>query len=156
MRSGETSLGILVTYSFSSFGKNIVATGHAAIVSKREETIESLPAWFDTSKKDGVWYYPNNWGNKKQVYGVRVRHANGDHYRVAARYAQSQADARKQYNLNFFDKGATERFYCSQLVWRAWKNQGFEVDRMNLGDWEPVSQAELVGGEGTYVFYHEP
>jgi hypothetical protein len=24
---------------------------------------------------------------------------------------------------------------------------------MNLGDWEPVSPAELVGGEGTYVFY---
>lgn len=59
------------------------------------------------------------------------------------------------YNINFFNKGTTSKFYCSQLVWRSWKNQGFEVDRMNLGNYEPVSPAELVGGSGTYVFYHK-
>lgn len=161
MRSNGISLGtygdILVTYSFSSFGVDFAVTGHAAIVSERKwETIESMPAWFDSSKKDGVWYYPNNWQRRSKVYGVRVKNANANHYRAAAKYAQRQADDRKKYNLNFFNKGTTKTFYCSQLVWRAWKNQGFEVDRMNLGDWEPVSPAELIGGANTYVFYRKP
>lgn len=159
-RNSSSSLGtygdILVVYSFSSFGINVGATGHAAIVhTDSSRTIESVPAWFDTSKKDGVWFYPNDWKSRSKVYGVRVKGANSTHYTNAAKYAIQQANLRKKYNLNFFDKGTTKSFYCSQLVWRAWKNQGFDIDRMNLGDWEPVSPAELVGGGNTYVFYHK-
>lgn len=151
MFNSNASLGtfgdILVTYSFSSFGINIAAVGHAAIVHNDSSyTIESFP-------DGGVRVYNNDWGSKSRVYGVRVRGASYSDYQNAASYAVSQADAQKPYNWNFFNKGTTDSFYCSQLVWRAWKNQGYEVDRMNLGDWEPVSPAELVGGSQTYVFY---
>ncbi|HCT4600046.1 TPA: hypothetical protein OTY10_000509 [Enterococcus faecalis] len=151
MSRSSSSLGtvgdILVTYSFSSFGIDVAATGHAAIVhTNSNNTIESFP-------NGGVRVYPNDWKNKSKVYGVRVRGASYNDYKNAASYAIRQANAKKPYNKNFFNKGTTAKFYCSQLVWRAWKNQGFEVDRMNLGNYEPVSPAELVGGDGTYVFY---
>ena len=138
---------ILVTYSFSSFGTDVAAVGHAAIVHNNSNyTVESFP-------DGGVAVYDNNWRDKSNVYGVRVKGASLNDYRNAASYALSQAKAKKPYNWNFFNKGTTDSFYCSQLVWRSWKNQGYEVDRMNLGDWEPVSPAELVGGSQTYVFY---
>lgn len=145
---------ILVSYSFSSLGMNIGVPGHAAIVSTiSSQTVESYPK--SAGHANGVRYYTNNWKSKSKVYGIRVRGANHKQYTNAAKYAMMQADARKPYNWNFFNKGTTEKFYCSQLVWRAWKNQGFEVDRMNLGNWEPVSPAELVGGSSTYVFYYK-
>lgn len=138
---------ILVAYSFSSFGIDVAAVGHAAIVhNDSSKTIESFP-------NGGVRVYNNDWGAKSKVYGVRVTEASLSDYKNAASYALSQAHAQKPYNWNFFNKGTTNSFYCSQLVWRSWKNQGYEVDRMNLGNWEPVSPAELVGGSETYVFY---
>lgn len=143
---------ILVTYSFSSFGINVAAVGHAAIVHTTSNyTIESFPE--GDGHANGVRRYANDWGDRARVYGVRVKNATLTDYRNAANYAISQANLKKHYNWNFFNKGTTDTFYCSQLVWRAWKNQGFEVDRMNLGNWEPVSPAELIGGSGTYVFY---
>lgn len=151
--NSDSSLGtygdILVTYSFSSFRVDVGATGHAAIVHNDPNyTIESFP-------DGGVRVYKNDWASKSKVYGVRVKGASGADYTNAASYAITQANLRKPYNWNFFNKGTTDSFYCSQLVWRAWKNQGYEVDRMNLGDWEPVSPAELVGGDETYVFYKD-
>ena len=145
---------ILVTYSFSSFGVDFAVVGHAAIVhTNSSKTIESFPA--TNGHENGVRIYTNNWKTKDKVYGIRVKRAKSIDYTNAAKYAITQADQEKPYNWNFFNKGTTSRFYCSQLVWRAWKNQGFEVDRMNLGNWEPVSPAELVGGSGTYVFYRK-
>ncbi len=148
---------ILVTYSFTSLGADWGATGHAAIVNKdNSQTIESFPSFFGWgSHEDGVRIYPNNWKDYKKVYGVRVSDASLSDYENAASYAKAQADAEKPYNYNFFHKAKTSAFYCSQLVWRAWKNQGYEVDRLNLGNWDPVSPAELVGAKGTYVFYHK-
>ncbi|MBQ2634892.1 MAG: hypothetical protein IJF88_09995 [Oscillospiraceae bacterium] len=149
---GSSSLGtygdILVSFTSSSFGYNWGLPGHAAIVHTNSRyTIESFP-------NGGVRIYTNNWGSKTKVYGVRVKGASSNSYTRAAQYAISQANQGKKYNWIFINKGTTGSFYCSQLVWRAWKNQGFEVDRMNLGNWEPVSPAELVGGSRTYVFYY--
>lgn len=143
---------ILVTYTFSSFGREFYLFGHAAIVHNNSDyTIESYKG--SAEKADGVRIYTNNWASRDRVYGVRVRNASMEDYKNAANYAIRQADLKKPYNINFFNKGTTSKFYCSQLVWRAWKNQGFEIDRMNLGNWEPVSPAELVGARDTYVFY---
>jgi len=145
---------ILVTYSFSSLGADWGATGHAAIVhTDSAYTIESFPK--SKTHEDGVRRYLNTWKNKSKVYGQRVSGASLTEYKDAAKYAITQADAKKSYNWNFFNKGTTSKFYCSQLVWRAWMNQGYDIDRMNLGKYEPVSPAELVGGSNTYTFYHE-
>lgn len=158
LNSKSSTLGsvgdILVTYSFTSFGADVAAVGHAGIVhSNSSYTIESFPK--SKTRANGVRVYTNNWRNKSKVYGVRVSKASYANYKNAASYALTQSNAKKPYNINFFNKGTTSKFYCSQLVWRSWKNQGFEVDRMNLGNYEPVSPAELVGGSGTYVFYHK-
>ena len=145
---------ILVSYTTSSLGIDLAFMGHAAIVaSSSSKTIESYPE--SDGHENGVRVYTNDWKKRDKVYGLRVSGATMTNYRNAAQYAQNQADAKKPYNWNFFNKGTTEKFYCSQLVWRAWKEQGFDIDRMNLGNWEPVSPAELVGGSSTYTFYYK-
>lgn len=152
----ESSIGtfgdILVSYTFSSFGFDIGVPGHAGIVHIEEIwTVESFPE--GNGYANGVRRYTNDWKDRGHSYGVRVKGATKADYTAAAKYAIAQIG--KPYNWNYFNKGTTDSFYCSQLVWRAWKNQGFDIDRMNLGDWEPVSPAELVGGSNTYVFYKD-
>ena len=34
----------------------------------------------------------------------------------------------RSYNINFFDKYTTQKFYCSQLVWRAYAENGIDLD----------------------------
>ncbi len=47
-------------------------------------------------------------GKQKKVYGLWVRKSNNDKYINAAKYAEKQADAKKKYNKNFFDKKTTK------------------------------------------------
>lgn len=140
---------ILVTYSYSSLGVEVSVPGHAAIVSTNAaQTVEAFPS-------GGVRFYTNDWKTKKNVYGLQVKNAGSVQYKNAAKYAMKQADAKKPYNWNYFNKGTTSSFYCSQLVWKAWKEQGFDIDAMNLGNYEPVSPAELVKSSATQTFYHK-
>ncbi|MED3648991.1 YiiX/YebB-like N1pC/P60 family cysteine hydrolase [Heyndrickxia sporothermodurans] len=34
----------------------------------------------------------------------------------------------KPYNFAFGNKTTTDKFYCSQLVWRAWQLMGYDLD----------------------------
>lgn len=43
-------------------------------------------------------------------------------------YAKSKADGSHLYNYEFWDKLTETRFYCSQLVWRAFEKQGVNLD----------------------------
>jgi hypothetical protein len=47
---------------------------------------------------------------------------------AAANYVLSQADAAKPYNVNFFDPSGEAAFYCSQLIYRAYVDQGIDLD----------------------------
>lgn len=146
---------ILVTYTGGTSSSAFFLPGHAAIVARdKYKTVESYPWQFpiynSPTKKDGVQYLANEWGDKNQVFGLRVNGAPYSAYVNAATYAEQQVG--KPYNLNFFWKSRTDSFYCSQLVWRAWYNQGYDIDYVTIDT--IVTPAELVKSGRTYTFYY--
>ena len=136
--------------------------GHAGIVSTdRRWTIESYPArgarmahiTGKARRENGVRKYENAWKKSSKVMGLRVKTAKKRHYMGAAKYAMKQAALRKSYNWNLCNKYTERKFYCSQLVWRAWKQQGYRIESVNLGKYDPVLPVELYWSPLTYVFY---
>lgn len=152
-KSLGTKGDVLVSYDLNS-GSSAIGFGHAAIVSrKKAKTVEAWHKNWSPIKQHGVRRYNNNWGSRKKVYGLWVKKSNNTKYVNAAKYAEKQADQKKPYNLNFFDKKTTKKFYCSQLAWRAWKNQGHDIDNIKIDS--VVSPMELVNSNNTKVFYHK-
>lgn len=144
---------VLVSYDLNS-GSSAIGFGHAAIVSRKSaKTVEAWHKNWSPIKQHGVRRYNNNWGSRKKVYGLWVKKSNNTKYVNAAKYAEKQADQKKPYNLNFLDKKTTKKFYCSQLAWRAWKNQGHDIDNLKVDS--VVSPMELVNSNNTKVFYHK-
>lgn len=146
---------ILISYNIYSSGPASYIPGHAAIVhTDQNYTIESYHIAYSPIKEDGVRRYINDWGNKPRVYGLRVKGASHLNYYRAAQYAHQQAVAKKPYNTIFTDKYRTDAFYCSQLVWRAWLEQGFNLDGIQVPiRADMVTPYDLTVSEETYIFY---
>jgi uncharacterized protein YycO len=134
---------ILVAYNASSWGINFGYPGHAAIVAiANDRTVESFPA-------NGVQYHTNDWGSRSNVYAMTVKGATATAYNKAASYAATQVG--KPYNWNFVNPWAGDKFYCSQLVWKAWKAQGIDVDYVTI---DPiVTPMEIAKSGNTSIYY---
>jgi uncharacterized protein YycO len=150
LRGSELGLygDVLVTY-----GKNTATQffGHAAIVSEYNVwTIESWPLITSPIDEDGVQWYTNDWASYSQTYGLEVYNATDDDYYYASMYAEYQLG--KLYNWNWLDKNTTSYFYCSQLAWRSWLQQGFNLDSYPSDT--VVMPAELVTDGDVYIFYY--
>jgi YVTN family beta-propeller protein len=52
---------------------------------------------------------------------------SNDHKRAAVQWAADQTG--KLYNWNYADPNGTDKFYCSQLVWKAYLSQGINIER---------------------------
>ncbi len=140
---------VLITYSFSSFKKNMDASKHAAIVHENANyTIESYP-------ENEIRVYSNDWANKSRVYGIRVKDASINDYKNVARDALRQDGENKSYSTNLFNKEISNSFYSLELVLKTWKNQGFDIDFNNLESFKAVSRVELTNRSNTYVFYEK-
>lgn len=166
IKRGKKSVGtygdILYAYEFCVTILCGSIIGHVGIVSTDEGwTVESYPKrgarmqhlLGKQKREDGVRLYPNRWRLNKKVLGLRVRTAKKRHYMGAAKYAMKQAKLKKPYNKNIFDKHTEAKFYCSQLVWKAWKKQGYKLELINLGKYDPILPVELYWSPWTYVFY---
>lgn len=57
--------------------------------------------------------------------------ADDDAGLAAARYAEHQVG--KPYNWNFLNRNTVDSFYCSQLCWRSWLEQGYKIDYDEVG-----------------------
>lgn len=95
--------------------------GHAAVVyeDKGFNTVEAFP---DTGVKHhfGDWYRKDS-----DVYLYGVTQSSGTKRANVAQYAHNMVG--KKYSLTA--KKEDERtFYCSKLVWLAWKKQGVDLD----------------------------
>jgi uncharacterized protein YycO len=150
MRSGS-SLGtygdILVSLIINS--GSVGFAGHADIVSSNSlKTIESYAKSWSTINKDGVQYYDNAWNNESGALLVRPIGATILQYNSAASYAANQVG--KAYNWIFTDKYTTDKFYCSQLVWRAWLNQGINCETGSIPN-AIIAPADLVNSSNTYI-----
>ena len=148
-KSGEPGEIWVSTFGNSSGSSAIV--GHAAIVSNRKSiTIESFGENYSPIGKDGVQRYHNYWQNKpggKILLGNKV--SSLKKRKAAASWAESQVG--KPYNWNFLNKWDTGRYYCSQLVWRAWLNQGNNIDYITADT--IVTPAELVNSPATVTLW---
>ncbi|AWI35559.1 septation ring formation regulator EzrA [Bacillus safensis] len=151
-KSMGTKGDVLVSYEINS-GSASIGVGHAAIVAQNSSnTVESWAKSYSPKKQDGVRKYPNTWNTKKKVYGLWVKGSSNAKYIGAAKYAEKQASNKKPYNWNFLNKNTTKSFYCSQLAWRAWKNQGIDIDNIK---WDTiVTPMELVKSNNTKIFKH--
>lgn len=135
---------ILVTLDGISFSSSAWAGGHAGLVEDSNTVIECFGNKGDLN---GVRRWPNDWKNRyNDVTGLRVYGATLAQYQAAK--AEGQKHIGKPYNYNFFYISTTNSFYCSQLVWRAWVNQGYD-----LNDGGAVWPVDLVESSKTYAFY---
>lgn len=108
---------ILVTPS-NVLGKGCI-TGHAGIVDWNSDlTIESMAS-------GGVRRYTNDW-KTRYTKALCATVIDGDPG-LAADYASSKVGS--SYNYNILNKWGTDKFYCSQLVWRAYVDQGIDLDK---------------------------
>ncbi len=148
-KPGEPGEIWVSTFGNSSGSSSLV--GHAAIVSNNKSvTIESFAKNYSPIGLDGVQRYPNGWQNKpggKILLGNRV--SSLQKRKAAADWASSQVG--KPYNWNFFNKWDTSRYYCSQLVWRAWLTQGNDIDYVTIDS--IVTPAELVNSSATVTLW---
>lgn len=133
---------ILVT---SDFFKGLIPTGHAGIVYDSSSTIESVG--------NGVSVLKNNWhSTKNQAWGVTVNGLSDASDAQAAQWARNQVG--KPYNYNYFNVNTRSKFYCSQLVWAAFKdNFGIDLNTWFAGS--AIHPMELVATDKTYMVWRK-
>ncbi|URZ02747.1 YiiX/YebB-like N1pC/P60 family cysteine hydrolase [Clostridium felsineum] len=108
---------ILVTRDTNILG---VHYGHAGIVWTPSTTVEA--------QLSGVGRYPNTWQSRyKTVKGITVKDTTADQDKEVSDWCNNQVG--KPYNYNFFNINTRSSFYCSQLVWAAYKDlYGMDID----------------------------
>lgn len=123
--------------------KGLIPTGHAAIVWSSKSVIESTA--------DGVKWGKNNWSSKKKTcYGVTVKTTTAKNDRGAANWCRNQIG--KPYNYNYLNVKTRSKFYCSQLVWAAYKDKyGVDLNTSKFG--KAIHPMELVESSKTRMIY---
>ena len=142
---------ILATDEPNVSGTGIYA-GHAAIIYSKDETIESF-LWSTDGKPSGVQKHRNNWKDRYlnwNVYGVESNRTSYAQDAAAADWAFQQIG--KSYNGNVYYYEHDGSFYCSQLVYRAYKNKG-NVDISNGASYGWVSPMDLINSVNTSYVY---
>lgn len=125
LSNGNASVALTGDILITPYGQSFSGgsyTGHAGIIGTNgNNTIESR-------MEDGVQRRVNDWDTRyPKVIVAGVKGAKAKDCIAAMRDANSRVGA--EYNWNYANKWATDKFYCSQLVWRAWINQGFDLDK---------------------------
>lgn len=69
-------------------------------------------------------------------------------YKAAAAWAEKQVP--KPYNWNFLNKNTEDKFYCSQLVWKAWQKQGIDIEKGSFPN-AAITPADIVNSSNTYL-----
>lgn len=123
--------------------KGIIPTGHAAIIYTSTTVVESL--------SDGVTTGANNWNKtRSKCYGVTVSGTTTTQDSNAANWCYNQRG--KSYNWNYLNVSTRSSFYCSHLVWAAFKDlYGIDLDTSSYG--VAVHPMELVNTSRTLKIY---
>lgn len=119
-------------------------TGHAGIVWSTYSTVESMYG-------SGVQRYDNDWNTRyNQVFGVTVKATDANQDNAASNWCYNQIG--KPYNANLLNTSTRSSFYCSQLVWAAFK------DKYNINiddDGGIIYPVDLVNSAKTSAIYHQ-
>lgn len=130
---------ILVTTDGVSSG---IGTGHAGIIWTSTTVVESF-------LNGGVQTKPNNWNTcYKSVYGVTTIGTTTSQDNEASNWCWRKTGL--PYNWNFWDTSTRSKFYCSHLVWAAFKDlYGINTD----DDGGIVWPVDLVNSKNTTIVY---
>lgn len=123
-------------------------TDHVAIVKDMYTVIEAHP----DNPGSVVAYRDNNWKTRyKKIKGLYVKGATTTQKTNAVKYAEAQLG--DPYSLAT-TRWTEDKWYCSKLVWRAWYNQGFDIEGRS---YEPrgthVTPGDILDSPLTVVFY---
>lgn len=109
-------------------------TPHHALLCVKDPTSDDDNAFITTNGlvKPEVDLYPLSFlkQNDDAVIVMRLYNTNEELIDKVVGFAMKQIG--KTYNMYFTDKMTTDKFYCPQLVWRAYKEVGIDID--NNGD----------------------
>lgn len=127
--------------------------GHAGVVYNDSYVVEALPGKGVIYNYIGEWKWSDYEGAYKTIKGMYVVDNNGN--KVEQKYytwAGSNAGSHvgKPYNSTFVNMYRTDRFYCSQLVWRAWKDSGYDVSNNSIVF---VTPADIAADNNTRIWY---
>ncbi|ALS36258.1 uncharacterized protein YycO [Enterococcus rotai] len=138
---------ICITDSYAS--SPLFNNGHAGIMgaSRWYTTVEANP-------NDGVQFKSGDWPSRfgGQVWQVGVKSTSVAQDKKAALWAEKQVG--KKYNNNFLNRGTRSTFYCSQLVWAAYK----DTANVDLDTWRYASAVhpfELHQTDKTTLIYRK-
>jgi uncharacterized protein YycO len=122
-------------------------TDHVAIVKDTYTVIEAHP-----DNPNGVNYRDNNWKERySEIKGMRVDGATTTNKTNAVNYATAQLY--EPYSI-FSGRWTESDWYCSKLVWRAWYNQGFNVEgKAGEAPGTHVTPGDILDSPLTTVFY---
>jgi uncharacterized protein YycO len=125
-------------------------SGHAGIVYDKERTIESYSKPKKPSEpKEGVQIHKNDWASRySTVYGLGVIPTTKAIDEKAAEWCYNKRGL--PYNYNFANINRVDKFYCSQLVYRAYKAEA-NIDLNYLGG--IVLPIDLVNSDLTQIIY---
>ena len=146
-----TRKGVILVTRDGSFDKIV---GHAGIVYNSTTTIEAFPkekAPKNTAGEvvNGVTTYANKWNTRyKKVYAVTTSGTTIEQDSSAADYAYTHRN--KPYNWVFTSIETTDKFYCSQLVYKSYKTKTGKNLNQGGGIVFPI---DLVQSSNTYTIY---
>lgn len=70
----------------------------------------------------------------------------------ACKFMENKNQAKEKKDYNYFDVKTRKRFYCSQLVWAAFKDR-YKIDMNTSLFGKAVHPMELVNSPETYACY---
>jgi uncharacterized protein YycO len=118
---------LLITVDTGSGSSNSSswAGGHVAVVYDQYNTLESYGKY--SGDLNGVKWWTTDWSTRYTHFkGCIPNGATSTQRNNAGFYALNQYG--EPYNMDFWDKWTTDAWYCSQLGWRSWYEQGYDTD----------------------------
>ena len=117
---------IVIDHTMAQIGNTNAYLGHAAIVSENKNYVWEILGYGHVVEKNSTWNYYNNntsvqsWNYVPSVYTDTT---------LLNKVATSPSSYKgKSYGLTN-SKTTSDKFYCSKLVWRAWKDvAGLDLD----------------------------
>jgi uncharacterized protein YycO len=154
---------ILVTTDWAS---GLLPTGHAAIVLDDNYAWTSFPKAASPAvggvAVEGVQRERNNWNDPTRhftCFALDVIRTNASQESAVVDWCANQTG--KPYNFNFLNVDTRSSFYCSQLVWAAFKDlYGINMDPMNIPvapgkTYTPIHPLNLVDSDETALLYRQ-
>lgn len=123
-------------------------TDHVGIVKDTFTVIEAHP----DNPNGGVDYRDNDWPSRyNSIKGLKVDGASSSKKSNAVKYAMTQIG--KPYSLTT-THWTEDKWYCSKLVWRAWYEQGYDIEgRTGEPRGTHVTPGDILDSPLTSVFY---